>query len=476
MPKVSDALRKKLLDQKKEMGQRGLLIVNKDWTKGRVRVLPCGDEIPGHRVVSYYCDTLQTDRKGTTSPETFGLPCPIAEAFRKLKGEDEAVRDRAYNTVRTTVEYWVPVLVRGEEGTAELPNIRIFPMKKSVYSKVQGFMIDEDVGEDITDVKTGRDLLIKKTGTMKNTEWTVDKLDPSPLHKDQEMRNAIIAASDALDVRHHFFPVDYDILGKIYEALTGDEMPAHFAQAGKGSTPAKAASKAKATKATKVAADDADEDHDTPAEAADAIVDGSRVSFEGDDGVMLGTVKSIDDDDDATVEDDDGQEWTVAVDALTLVEGEAPEAEDDADEDEAESESTPEIAKGSKVSFANGDDTVTGTVASIKGTTVRVADDEGEDWDVEMDSLTLAESEDDGEDEAPAEDDAADADEAEEEPPKVSRKAPAKKPAAEPEEPPNRKATARKPGAGAVARGKVAAKPAVKPAKAADKIRKAKKG
>ena len=457
MPKVSDALRKKLLDQKKEMGQRGLLIVNKDWTKGRVRVPPCGDEIPGHRVVSYYCDTLQTDRKGTTSPETFGLPCPIAEAFRKLKGEDEAVRDRAYNTVRTTVEYWVPVLVRGEEGTVELPNLRIFPMKKSVYSKVQGFMIDEDVGEDITDVKTGRDLLIKKTGTMKNTEWTVDKLDPSPLHKDQEMRAAIIAATDALDVRHHFFPVDYDILGKIYEALTGDEMPDHFRQAGNSSKPPKAASKVKAAKA------DADEDRDTPEEAAGTVGDGSRVTFEGDDGATLGTVQSIDDDGDATVEDDDGQEWTVAVDALTLVEDEAPEAE---------AESTPEIVKGSEVSFENGEDTVTGTVKSIKGTTARVVDAEDEEWEVELEVLTLAESED-----APADDDDAaeaddadaggEADEAEEAPPKVSRKTSAKKQAAEPEEPPNRKATARKPGA---------AKPAAKPAKAADKIRKAKRG
>lgn len=483
MAQVSDKLRKQLLDQKKEMGSTGMLIANKDWTKGRVRLLPCGDEIPGHRVISYYCESLSGDRKGTTSPATFGLACPIEDAFARLKSEDKEVRDRAYDMVRKTTEYWVPVVVRGEEGTVDAPNIRIFPMKKSVYAKVQAFMTDEDVGEDITHPIEGRDLLIKKQGQQKSTEWMVDKLDPVPLHKDKAMRAAIIEAGKALDVRQHFFGVDYDVLGKIYEALTGEEMPKKYRDAGAKTAAAKAKAKP------------ADDDDDTAADSSESestetaeIVEGSRVSFtDADDNTIEGEVMAIEDET-ATVKDEDGGEWEVEVSSLTLVEAEAAEETDDAAEDDDEGtaeaedgddsddgdaedgEETPEIVKGSRVSFDNDGDTVLGVVKKLKGDDATVTDDEGGEWELDVSLLTLAEADDDAEAEA------------EEAPPKVTRKAPpkapAKKPAEDEDEAPAPKSGARKPAATAKPAAKAPAKPAAKApakpaAKAADKVRKA---
>jgi hypothetical protein len=464
MAQVSDKLRKQLLDQKKEMGSTGMLIANKDWTKGRVRLLPCGDEIPGHRVISYYCESLAGDRKGTTSPATFGLACPIEDAFARLKSEDKDVRDRAYEMVRKTTEYWVPVVVRGEEGTVDAPNIRIFPMKKSVYAKVQAFMTDEDVGEDITHPTEGRDLLIKKQGQQKSTEWMVDKLDPVPLHKDKAMRAAIIEAGKALDVRQHFFGVDYDVLGKIYEALTGEEMPKKYRDAG-----------AK-TAAAKPKAKPADDDDDTAVDSSEAeeaaetpeIVEGSRVSFtDADDNTIEGEVMAVEDET-ATVKDDDGGEWEVEVGSLTLVEAEAEEAAEEGAED---GEDTPEIVKGSRVSFDNDGDTVLGVVKKLKGDDATVTDDEGGEWELDVSLLTLAEDQ--------------GGDTAEEAPPKVTRKAPPKAPAkkpAEDDDPPAPKSGARKPATPAKPAPKAPAKPTAKPApkapakpapKAADKVRKA---
>ena len=485
MAQVSDKLRKQLLDQKKEMGSTGMLIANKDWTKGRVRLLPCGDEIPGHRVISYYCESLAGDRKGTTSPATFGLPCPIEDAFARLKSEDKEVRDRAYDMVRKTTEYWVPVVVRGEEGTVDAPNVRIFPMKKSVYAKVQAFMTDEDVGEDITHPLEGRDLLIKKQGQQKSTEWMVDKLDPVPLHKDKAMRAAIIEAGKALDVRQHFFGVDYEVLGKIYEALTGEEMPKKYRDTG---------AKTAAAKAKPKPADDEDDHTSTEAAEADEspetaeIEEGSRVSFtDADDNTIEGDVTAIEDGQ-ATVKDDDGGEWEVDVDALTLVESEVAEDAEEADESGEDSEEgegsedgedaaedgeeSAEITKGSRVSFDNEGDTVTGVVKKLKGDDATVTDDEGGEWELDVSLLTLVEE------------DAAEAEaEAEEAPPKVTRK-PAKK---EDDDPPAPKAGARKPTAAAPkAPAKPAPKAPAKPApkaqakapakpapKAADKVRKA---
>lgn len=484
MAKIPEALRKKLLDQKKEMASGGLLISNKEWTKGRVRLLPCTDELPGHRVVSYYCKSLSGDKKGSTSPETFGLPCPIAEAFSKLKKEDKEVRDRAYEMVNKQVEYWVPVVVRGQEGTPDAPNIRIFPLKKTVYSKVNDFLTDEDVGEDITHAIEGRDLLVKKTGSGLDTEWSVDKLDPSPLHKDKAMRAALIAAGKDMDVRQHFFGIDYDVLAAIYEALTGDPMPEKFRKAAKGAASAKPKSR------VAEAEEEVEETEETGETEEVEIEVGARVSFtDADDNTIEGEVKSIEDGT-ASVEDDDGGEWDVEVGSLTLVEaegsddgegesegdedGDGEDGEADADEDGEDGEDeadAPEIVKGSRVTFEGEDDaTVTGKVVSIKGDTAKVKDDEGGDWNVDVSALTLA-------DEDAAED--AEEDEPEEAAPKVTRKGPpkaaakpsAKKPAkgedaeddAE-EEQPNRKTVARKP----------AAKPPAKPAaKASDKIRKA---
>lgn len=478
MAKIPEALRKKLLDQKKEMASGGLLISNKEWQKGRIRLLPCNDELPGHRVVSYYCKSLAGDKKGSTSPETFGLPCPIAEAFTKLKKEEKDVRDRAYEMVNKNVEYWVPVVVRGQEGTPDAPNIRIFPLKKTVYSKVNDFLTDEDVGEDITHPLEGRDLLIKKSGSGLDTEWSVDKLDPSPLHKDKAMRAALITAGKDMDVRDHFFSIDYDVLAAIYSALTGDEMPEKFRKAAKAAkSSAKLSRVADAEETDETEVEETEEGSDDSAE----IEVGSRVSFtDADENTIEGEVESIEDGT-ASVKDDDGGEWDVEVDSLTLIaaedsDGDEDEGEDDADSDDTEedaeeaeeaAEDEPEIVKGSRVTFEGEDDaTVTGKVVSLKGDTAKVKDDEGGEWSVDVSQLTLA---DEGEDET---------EEAEEEAPKASRKpaakappakAPAKpsakKPAAEPEEeeaPPSRKTVARKPAAKA---------PPAKPA--ADKIRKA---
>jgi len=463
MAKISEALRKKLLNQKKEMGSKGAIIAKKEWTKGRVRLLPCQDELPGRRVVSYYCESLQRDRKGTVSPETFGMLCPVAEAFKELwKDEDKETRDRARETVRTSVEYFVPCVVRGSEGTPEAPNIQIFPFGKRAYERIQDFVLDEDVPDpDITHPTEGRDLLVKKQGQKLETVWTVDKLDPSPLHKDKAMRAALLAAAEKFDVDEHIGAIDWDVLAEMYEALLGKKMPSSYR------TSKKAKPAAKSHDEDADGTDGESESAERSDESSDEIVKGSRVSFaDADNNTIEGTVTALDDGT-ATVTDDEDGEWEVEVTLLTLVaaDGDDGEAGDGAEEAaEAGVEEDPEIVKGSRVSFDNDGDTVVPTVTKLKGDNATVTDDEDGEWEVDVSLLTLAEDEtneagDDGEADGSGEED-----EAEEAPPKVTRKAPPKpapKPKADEDEaPPSRKTVARKP----------AAKPA---AKAAEKIRKA---
>ena len=77
-------------------------------------------------------------------------------------GKEE--KDEAYKLINTSAEYWIPCIVRGDEGEVDAPKLRILAGKKTVYQRVQNLMLDDDLGEDITDPLEGRDLLIKRTG------------------------------------------------------------------------------------------------------------------------------------------------------------------------------------------------------------------------------------------------------------------------------------------------------------------------
>lgn len=224
---ISADLRNKLLGQKKAMSS-GMIIENSTFEKAKLRFLPvAAGETPGKEYTSYYCERL---KKGSTSPVTFGLKCPIFDFFAKLKVGNftKEEKDAAYNTVKRTGEFWMPVIDMADIGTADQPNIRLLRAKKTVYTQVIHRMVDEEIGEDITDLVEGRPAYIKKSGQKLDTEWHVTWMDPGPVSDDPDYITNLAAIMETFDVASKFYAVKWDELDEIYQELTGEPIPEHY--------------------------------------------------------------------------------------------------------------------------------------------------------------------------------------------------------------------------------------------------------
>ena len=331
MSKVSQDLRERLLRQRESMNSGGsrnnLLIDNKTITeKGiRIRMLPVLREGASlaEEFRSYYCRELNT---GTTSPMCFGLPDPIEEALKSiyLSGSN-AKREHARDFINQQREFWMPVVVRGDEGTATAPNIRIFRCKASIYNSIVDWMMDDDL-DDMTDPLEGRDLKVKKTGQGIETRWSVDRLDRAPLSEDKAMVDALMEAAAGFDVREHFYRYNLDTVESIYEGLTGDVLSeSHRAALSGDPRPQPVEEPQPSRKATVSAELDSllsEEGEETAAPSDSPFQSGDRVQFTDDEGtVIVGMVLGVDDEDpDNLLVGEDGgdpdEPWSIPVSDL----------------------------------------------------------------------------------------------------------------------------------------------------------------
>lgn len=349
--KISAALRDKLLQAKSEMGGSGLIISNKNLTKVRLRVLPCGDDIPGKPYYSLYSPALN---KGVASPRTFGLPCPVLDAYDNIKrtgSKDE--REHAKNVISPQTEYWMAVLDRDDMGTPQSPNVRILCAKKTVFQAVINRMTDEDDGEDVTDPTDGRDMRVRKVQGEQNP-WKVTWLDRSPLAEDEDDTEAILEAVEGFNVEEKFFKINVAKLQEFYDALTGESIPNEYLETlladedhcywpDDQDRPSVKVSKKKSKKSKKPVEDDdeieddEDEGEDDEGEEIDTIEVGAKVTFvDEDEGEIEGTLTEIDEDGNYLVDDGEA-EWTVDP-ATTAIEA----VEEEGDEEEGDEEAEPE--------------------------------------------------------------------------------------------------------------------------------------
>jgi hypothetical protein len=332
MSKVSPALRARLLNQRGQRAQNSggsLLIDNKtiDETGIKLRLLPVTREGASiaEEYLSYYCKELNT---GVTSPAVFDLPCPIADASQEIWASgtfEQKEHLRAY--INITREFWMPVLVRGEEGTAEHPNIRIFRCKASIFDRIVEWMTDEDM-DDMTDPQEGRDIKVKKTGQGIETRWFVDRLDKSPISDDAAFAESVLARGGAFDVRQHFYNFKLETLDAMYDGLTGKELPDHYREhlegfkpdAGGGDTSFDVEKFAAEVRAVEEA--DAET---TPTEAVEALPE-KMCQFEDDDGnIVTGAIVGSDDEDEdnfLVVEKGGDPEcpWSIPMTEVTVLE------------------------------------------------------------------------------------------------------------------------------------------------------------
>lgn len=107
------------------------------------------------------------NNKTYLSPSTFNRPDPIVELSNKLKKSGDKEEWKEGRKLEPKMRVYVPILVRG----AESEGVKYWGMGKQVYQEILSIISDPDYG-DITDVRTGRDLVVEfKTPEETGKSW-----------------------------------------------------------------------------------------------------------------------------------------------------------------------------------------------------------------------------------------------------------------------------------------------------------------
>lgn len=149
-------------------------------TEGKtvVRIVPWKDN-PENPFIELYFHYL--GNKTYLSPTTHGNRDPIAEFADQLAAggtKDDYAQARPF---RPKLRTFVPVIVRGEEEKG----VRFMSFGKTVYTELLSIISDVDYG-DITDIKTGRDIVVEyipqeKSDTNFAKTMVRPKPNPTPL-------------------------------------------------------------------------------------------------------------------------------------------------------------------------------------------------------------------------------------------------------------------------------------------------------
>lgn len=146
--------------------------------------------------------------------------------------------------------------------------------------------------------------------------------------------------------------------------------------------------------------EDAEGDGDSEGEEAE-IEEGSSVTWEEDGEEKTGEVVKINSKKGtAKVTDEDGEEFTVDLDDLSLADADEGDDDGDGDGDDDDGDGDAELEEGDEVTWEDDDgDEHSGTIVKIKGEKVTVEDEDGDKVKLDLGDLTKKEEE---EDEKPA--------------------------------------------------------------------------
>jgi hypothetical protein len=174
-------------------GNRRKTIKFSDGTR-RYRILPGwrkGDEQFWHDFGQHYVKNAAGDMQAVyvCADKTFGKPCAVCDAIKS--GIKVATDDATIETMKealATGRVLVNAVALGEGGNPD--EVQILEMPPSVFGQIVEIIGEwAEAGEQPLDPASGKDLLVTRTGTGKNTKYTVQvaakgtKLSPALLTK-----------------------------------------------------------------------------------------------------------------------------------------------------------------------------------------------------------------------------------------------------------------------------------------------------
>lgn len=251
MPLDINALKNKLNSFKRTGGDRDTSIWKPKEGKTVIRIVPWKDN-PENPFIELYFHYLGS--KTYLSPLSQGNRDPIAEfadALRSDQSRDPKERYAEARPFMPKLRTYVPVIVRGEEDKG----VRFYSFGKTVYQELLSYISDPDYG-DITDTKTGRDVVVEyipKEKSDTNFAKTSVKVKPAqtPLSTDADKTQMWL--SEQPDIKQLYPEPTYNELKVALEKYLDPEnaviVPARDAEEPKAVTTAAAAPTSNVTNA-----------------------------------------------------------------------------------------------------------------------------------------------------------------------------------------------------------------------------------
>lgn len=122
------------------------------------RIVPLASNPEFPFIEAYF--NYNINKKTYLSPLTYGNPDPVMEFAQAMQEEANAANDKDMwkrgKKTEPKLKVFAPVIVRGEEEKG----VRFWGFSKTIYEELLTYMDDPDWG-DITDINTGRDIIIK---------------------------------------------------------------------------------------------------------------------------------------------------------------------------------------------------------------------------------------------------------------------------------------------------------------------------
>lgn len=210
---LKERMKKKQAELKSKSGG-GNIIFLKDGNKLRVRILNVGVEEEFIKEVTQFY--LGADIKGVISPETFGEPCAIYEAYSSLKTSKDKEEVELSKSFGLKKKYLALCLIYKDMKGKEIADepVKFVLLSNSQYQDIIDLYLDEDEWGDMTDPKSGYDLKLGRTGAGKmDTEYQVTPCSKSEMPKpyskkvynlDEEVRKIIPTYEETKELLDRF--------------------------------------------------------------------------------------------------------------------------------------------------------------------------------------------------------------------------------------------------------------------------------
>lgn len=188
---------KQRLNSLQNKGKKSDLLWKPSPGKQVIRIIPYihNEENPFIELKFHY----NLNGKTYLSPDTFNNPDPIVEFSNKLKKSGDKEEWQFGRKLEPKMRTFCPIIIRGKEKDG----VKFWGFGKQVYQAILSYIADPDYG-DITDIKTGRDIVVEFIPTEESGKsFPETTIRPKPNQTDaieDSLKNLLKEQTDILEL------------------------------------------------------------------------------------------------------------------------------------------------------------------------------------------------------------------------------------------------------------------------------------